>query len=110
MPSLTADCLAAYPMRLMAPKFAKAREISMTDSAGQMFLRLLASQSEVLGWDVQGRIRVKDELLERAGIAETVTLVGKGDGFELWNPKRLAALKADMPEDILAQGARRAGW
>ena len=40
-----------------------------------------------MAWDSQGRIRIKDELLACAKIADQVKLVGAFDRFELWSPE-----------------------
>ena len=62
------------------------RNVSIADEEGRQLARTLASRSDLVSWDAQGRIRVDDELLRYAGLVNQVVLVGTFDGFELWNP------------------------
>ncbi len=80
------QCLYAYPAREMARRLDKFRKISISDRKARLFARMLASNSELVTWDSQGRIRIKDELLAHAGIGAQVQFVGAWDRFELWNP------------------------
>ncbi len=110
LPSVTDPCIVVYPARLMADRVERIRQLSMADERARRFLRTLASRSELLTWDVQGRIRVKDELLEYARITDEVILASHFDGFELWNPSEWErATRAVTPED-LRQGSREIGF
>jgi len=80
-------CLYVYPAREMSRRLEKFRKISIGDKKARMFARLLASSSDLIAWDSQGRIRIKDELLASAGIVSRVKLVGAWDRFEVWNPE-----------------------
>ena len=80
-------CLYVYPAQEMARRLEKFRKISIGDQKARMFARRLASSSDLIAWDSQGRIRVKDELLDHAGIRARVKLVGAWDRFELWQPE-----------------------
>jgi len=80
-------CLYVYPAREMARRLDKFRKISIGDQKARTFARLLASRSELIAWDSQGRIRIKDELLNGIGIAGRVRLVGAFDRFEIWCPE-----------------------
>lgn len=81
------QCLYVYPAREMAKRLDKFRKIPIGDKKARTFARILASNSDLVAWDSQGRIRVKDELLSYAKIADQVKLVGAWDRFELWNPE-----------------------
>ena len=80
-------CLYVYPACEMARRLEKFRKISIGDKKARMFARLLASSSDLIAWDSQGRIRIKDELLVGAGIVSHVKLIGAWDRFELWSPE-----------------------
>jgi MraZ protein len=80
-------CLYVYPAREMARRLEKLRKISISDKKARMFARLLASSSELIALDSQGRIRIKDELLAGVGIVSRVKLVGAFDRFEIWGPE-----------------------
>ena len=70
----------------MTRRLESIRKLSIADEKGRRLARTLASRSDLVPWDSQGRIRIKDSLLEHAGLREQVTLVGTFDGFELWSP------------------------
>ncbi len=80
-------CLYVYPAREMARRLDKFRRISIGDRKARLFARVLASSSDLVTWDMQGRIRIKDELLAHAEIRDQVQFVGAWDRFELWNPE-----------------------
>lgn len=47
--------------------------------------------AQFVAWDAEGRVKLPDDLLARAGITESITFVGMGDRFRLWNPDAFAA-------------------
>jgi MraZ protein len=81
-------CLYIYPAREMARRLDRFRKIGIADKKARVFARILASRSDLVAWDSQGRIRIKDELLDYAKITGQVKLVGAFDRFELWNPQQ----------------------
>ena len=85
LPHLHECCLSVIPASVMVDRIRKMREHSIADRKARQFARVLASQSDLVSWDAQGRIRVKDELLELAQIKERAVLVGAFDSFELWS-------------------------
>ncbi len=110
LPSVTDPCVVVYPARFMSDRIERIRKLSMADDKARQFLRTLASRSELLSWDVQGRIRVKDELLAHAHITDEVMLVSHFDGFELWNPRHWeAAARRVTPRD-LRMGSKQIGF
>lgn len=106
LPGLSDEtCLYVYPAREMARRLEKFRKISITDKKARTFARVLGSNSDLIAWDSQGRIRVRDELLEHAGIKTHVKLIGAWDRFELWSPEEWQKVygsvdKASMDEVI----------
>lgn len=88
LPGIDQPCLTVFPAREMALRIERVKTLSIGDNKGRNFLRILASRSELLPWDAQGRIRVRDELLDYAGIASEVVLVGAFECFELWSPEK----------------------
>ncbi len=106
LPGLNGEkCLYVYPAREMAQRLDKFRKIGIGDKKARLFARILASRSELVVWDAQGRIRIKDELLAYARINEEVKLVGAWDRFELWNPthwqETMASVDAATLEDAV---------
>jgi MraZ protein len=86
LPGIKEKCLCVYPAREMVPRMEKLRKLSIADEKGRRLARTLASLSDLAPWDSQGRVRIKDSLLEYAGLKNQVVLAGTFDGFELWNP------------------------
>ena len=91
LPGVNDKCLCVYPAREMTRRLQKFRKLSAADRKGRQLSRLLAARSDLIPWDVQGRIRIKDSLLEHAGIGKKVALVGSFDHFELWSPEQWKA-------------------
>lgn len=88
LPGVNVPCLCVFPAREMARRLERIRSLSIADETGRQFLRTLASRSDLVPWDGQGRIRVKDELLDSAGLKSEVVMVGAFECFELWSPER----------------------
>ncbi len=88
LPGLNDDqCLYIYPAAEMSRRLEKFRQIGIADRRARVLARVLAASSELLTWDTQGRIRIKDSLLEKAGISNQVELIGAFDHFEAWDPE-----------------------
>lgn len=103
--------LYAYPARVMSVKFRNIHNLSMADAKGRNYLRIMGARSELVGWDSQGRIRIRDDLLAHAGLTREsgVLLVGNFEGFELWNPERWAAFAAGIDDQGLLEASRYVG-
>lgn len=80
--------LRALPAYEMARRLEKLQGISLSDTAAQEHIRTLTSRSDLVPWDAQGRIRLRDDLLDFAGVKEKAVLVGSFNGFEIWSPER----------------------
>ncbi|MFO7870414.1 MAG: hypothetical protein R6V03_03165 [Kiritimatiellia bacterium] len=109
LPDVHHKCLVVFPAGEMTRRLEAMRQHSMADRKARHFARVLGSQSDLVSWDNQGRIRIKDELLRLADVTETAALVGAFDRFEIWNPERLeAARKAEG--DNIEDAARYVGF
>ncbi|MDA0577885.1 MAG: division/cell wall cluster transcriptional repressor MraZ [Verrucomicrobia bacterium] len=86
-PDFHQKCLTVYPTSELVRKLEALRRCSMGDAAARQQARALGGNSELLAWDVQGRIRIKDDLLTFAGLTDAVILVGAMDRIELWSPE-----------------------
>ena len=86
LPDVDERCLCVFSGREMSRRLESIGHHSIVDRKARQFARVLASRSDLVDWDSQGRIRIKDELLDYAGIKGTATLVGNFRFFELWNP------------------------
>lgn len=87
LPDFYHKCLNVFPASVMAEKMEKMKKQSMSDRKAMEFARILGSASDLVSWDGQGRIRIKDKLLEFAGLDEQVLMVGAMYKFQLWKPE-----------------------
>ena len=109
LPDVYQRCLCVYSSTEMVRRLRNVRHHSIADRKAREFSRILASRSDLVSWDSQGRIRVKDDLLEFAQLKAQVTLVGAFDCFEMWNPDNLGDLGGSDPERI-QEAARYVGF
>ncbi len=79
-------CLLIYPVREVMPRLNRLRQLSIADPKAQAMSRALGANSDMLNWDSQWRIRIKDQHLAFANIEQKVVLLGAIDHFELWDP------------------------
>ncbi|HNR94072.1 MAG TPA: hypothetical protein PKK36_05615 [Kiritimatiellia bacterium] len=86
------------------------RNLSIADERGRQLARTLASRSDWCPWDAQGRIRIKDDLLDYASLTNQVVLVGTFDGFELWDPDRWSKVDTSANPDVLGDAAKYVGF
>lgn len=108
LPGINVQCLCVYPARDMAPRLENLRKVSIADEAATQFARTLAFRSDLVTWDSQGRIRIKDELLDYAQLESQVVLVGRFNVFELWSPEEWNEKFGLMDQSSLAEAARYA--
>ncbi len=109
LPGVSAPCLNVYPAREISRRMEMIRNLSIADEQGQHFKRTLASRSDLVPWDAQGRIRIKEDLLAFAGLKQEVMLVGALDHFELWSTDKWKQLSSATPAE-LAAAARAVGF
>ena len=109
LPGVDQKYLFVFPAREMIQRLQRIRNLSIADARARQFARILGSQSQLAPWDSQGRIRVKDELLDFAQLKEQVVLVGAIEGFELWNPE-LWKTVSSISHANLADAARYVGF
>lgn len=55
------------------------------------FSAMLFGDSVQMSMDAEGRVSLPEQLIEFAGLKENVTIVGKGETFEMWEPKAFEA-------------------
>jgi MraZ protein len=109
LPGVNDKCLCVYPAREITRRMDSLRNLSIADKKGRQLARTLASRSDLVPWDNQGRIRIKDDLLVFAGLTKEVVLVGTFDGFELWDPN-LWKQVSDIEQTDLGEAAQYVGF
>jgi len=110
LPGVNDKCLCVYPAREMTRRLEKLRNLSIADIQGRQLARTLASRSDLVPWDSQGRIRIKDDLLDYAALVNQVVLVGTFDGFELWSPEKWKEQTSSVDQPKLGEAARYVGF
>ena len=55
----------------------------------------LIGESEILRVDSEGRVGLTETIKTYAGIADTVTFVGQGYKFQIWEPERFVAYRSE---------------
>lgn len=100
LPDSNQRCLNLYASKEMLPKLDRIRRLSMSDAKARHYARVLGRASDLVSWDSQGRIRIKDNLLEFAGLKDEVVMVGAIDRIELWRPDAASAMwrESDLSE------------
>jgi division/cell wall cluster transcriptional repressor MraZ len=99
MPDPSEKCLNLIPAAEMETRRQKLREKALFDPQCNRALQVIGANADQLTLDVQGRIRVRDKLLQFANLTTTVAMVGSVRMIKLWDPRALA------PEDRIEQAA-----
>jgi MraZ protein len=92
-------CLAIYPLADWDVIEQELSGFDMLDPKVRGLQRLLIGNAEEMQTDEQGRIRVPKELMDYAGIKDSVMVVGQGRRIELWQPEQKKA-ETDSLADI----------
>lgn len=66
----------------------KQLEISIITNEGRALRRYIFSAATYVELDKQGRFVIPDNLLSYAEVKDRVSVVGAGDHFEVWDPKK----------------------
>jgi MraZ protein len=100
-------CLYLYTAEEMLRRLNQLRSGGPIDKLNQQAIRSFTAGADMLVWDVQGRIRIGENLLAHAEVKEQVVLVGTLTRIELWSVENFdLALPQDAPaaEDIFYGG------
>jgi MraZ protein len=93
MPGIDRPCLMLLPPPVMAQLMQRMEGMHLSDPEEMELMLTVASESDHLSFDAQGRVRVNDEHLGFAGLEGEVVLAGAFNRIELWNPDAWAARK-----------------
>lgn len=84
MPDAQRRCLQLIPRDVMEARLAKYQELALSDPEVNAALDAIGAISEMLEFDVQGRIRINDELLAYANLKGSVVLKGSFRMVTIW--------------------------
>jgi MraZ protein len=97
MPDLNnLKCLNILPPEELESRLARLRQAALSDRKVAEFVTRVGAISESLDLDVQGRIRIRDRLLEHVAIDKDVVLIGALNRIQVW-----AAAHAPAEEEAL---------
>jgi MraZ protein len=80
--------VAVLPPAEVEKFMAKIADTKLSDGSGQDFLARFFARTQAFSFDKQGRVGLSPDLLEHAGIAKDVVLVGSLTKFNLYSPGR----------------------
>lgn len=103
-PDATEKRLTLIDPQAMTERVSRLRERSLFDAESNRALRILGSNTEQLSVDVQGRIRISERLLKKAGITDKVVMIGAVSHGQIW-----AQELAPEDDDTDPQEIREAG-
>ncbi len=89
-------CLNILPPEELESRLARLRQAALSDRRVAEFVTRVGAISESLDLDVQGRIRIRDRLLNYVGIEKDVVMIGALNRIQLW-----ATSQAPAEEDAL---------
>ena len=108
-PDMAEECLNLIPVQELTALLDKMRQKALFDPKADAAREAIMSHAQMLKLDVQGRIRINDDLLNFADIKSGVTLVGGGVKGRLWatekKPKPTATKKIDVSDFRKAMAA-----
>ena len=84
----TDGCLELHTSMSLGELANRAKDMAPNSKTIHSFSRLFYAQAEQLEIDAQGRIRIPSRLIEWADLESSVTIVGVGFNWEIWNPPR----------------------
>ena len=86
MPDRKEKCLNLYPKAEMDSFLDQLRQKALLDPALNKVYAMIGAVSQTLSFDVQGRIRICDKLLQFANLTTTVAMVGSFRMIKLYSP------------------------
>jgi transcriptional regulator MraZ len=101
-PALDRPALDAGGNALLAEIEALIADFAPYSDQREQFALALYGTSETLKLDAEGRVALSDALKVHAGITDSVTFVGLGHKFRIWEPGRFGAELAEATEKVRA--------
>jgi len=98
-----ANCLLLYPLPIWESIEQKLEALPSFNPAARRIQRLLIGHATDVELDSHGRILVPQPLREYAGLQRSITLVGQGKKFEIWDENQWEQARKDWLEKGLGQ-------
>ena len=100
--SFTNNCIEGMSMSRMEQMAAATDKMGVFDSELDDLTAMLFADARPLTFDVTGRIVIPADLLEHANIRDTAVFVGRGNGFQIWNPDAFRTAQQKSLENLRA--------
>jgi MraZ protein len=100
-PSFVHSCVEACSMSRIKKLSDSIDNLDPFSEERDAFATAVLGGSSQLQFDSEGRVMLPLELLQQSGIEEDVIFVGKGQTFEIWEPKKFEAYSAKAREVAL---------
>jgi MraZ protein len=104
-PSFIHSCVEACSMSRIKKLSDSIDNLDPFSEERDAFATAVLGGSSQLQFDSEGRVMLPLELLEQGGITEDVVFVGKGQTFEIWEPKRFEIYSKNAREVALQKRA-----
>lgn len=99
-PSYLNNCIEGSSIERIQ-KFSEAiDDLDPTSRERDAFATVMLSEACQLPFDTDGRVILPKHLMELAGITDKAVFVGKGQTFEVWEPKKFEEYKKEAQERI----------
>ena len=99
-------CLLLIPKGMFESRLAGIQNEALTDDGFNDVLESVGEDSELLEFDIQGRIRICDRLLEYANLKGPVVMKGAVRMARLWAPENVPDRPAEKSENLRAARKR----
>ncbi len=91
--SFTDNCIEGCLMSRMDKMASATDKLNIFDEKLNDLTAMLFADARQLSFDATGRIIIPDDLLKHANITDTALFVGRGNGFQIWNPTEFARVQ-----------------
>jgi MraZ protein len=81
------DCIEACGMTRIMKLNSRVEKFDPYSEERDAFATMIFGESVQLAFDTEGRVMLPGALIAAAKLKEEVTIVGKGEIFEIWEPK-----------------------
>lgn len=88
-------CVEACGMDRLEKLHAQIETLDPFSEERDAFSAVLMGGSQQLAFDGEGRVMLSKTMMDAAGITEQVVFVGKGETFEIWEPKAFEEYMAE---------------
>ena len=86
-PSFVNSCIEACGIDRITKLYASIDQLDPYSEERDAFATTILGFSQQIAFDGEGRVMLPESLLAEAGINEQALFIGKGETFEIWEPK-----------------------